>query len=171
MPKTLGPIYKSPVAKSVFFDPTNCDIIDKKNVQGAIEDLCTKIQTAASPGFSFGRQGNISNGTFLNRPGGVPSNRTGVNFGLSNGSLDVIAVGTENLDTYTIKVWQHDGNFINPVEITTVSITSSRKEVLELGVDYTLTNSLVKNKQIAIEITAGSARNLGVDLELSGDRT
>lgn len=152
------------------FDPNkepDCEFT-KDNVQEVIEELCNRILTSASPGFSFGRSGNSSNGTFLLRTGNVPSNRTGTTFNLFNGSLDKISVGTENLNTYDLTIFYHDGNFINPVTIATVSITSSRSEVLEKGVDFTEINPPLINKQIAVQITSGSAKNIGVDLELSG---
>lgn len=155
-------------AEETYVDPENIECSDREDVQGVLEDICEVVNTSASPGFSFGRQGNNSAGTFLNRPGGTPSNRTGVNFGLSDGSLDLIAVGTQNLDTYTVRVWQHEGNFINPVLIAEVNIVASRREIFEKDVDYTQLNPLTKNEQIAVEIEAGTARNPGVDLQFSG---
>ena len=126
---------------------------------------------AASPGFSFGRPGNLIPNTFLNRPGGTPSNNTGVNFGLSNGSLDVIATGTRTADTYTLTIYQHDGNFASPTVIATISVTAATKAVLVKDVDFTQVGALVKNRQIAVEMTTGAANNMGVDLQFSGDAT
>jgi hypothetical protein len=108
-------------------------------------------------------------GTFLNRPGGTPSNSTGVNFGLLNGSLDVIAVGTNSVDTYELTLYQHDGNFENPTTIAVVNIVALKKAVLVKDTDFTQLATLDKNRQIAIEITDGTATNIGVDLQLSGD--
>ena len=124
---------------------------------------------ASSPGFSFGRPGPMTAGTFLNRPGGTPSNSTGVNFGLLNGSLDVIAVGTNSVDTYELTLYQHDGNFENPTTIAVVNIVALKKAVLVKDTDFTQLATLDKNRQIAIEITDGTATNIGVDLQLSGD--
>ena len=97
-----------------------------------------KPSVASSPGFSFGRPGDNISSTFLNRPGGTPSNNTGVNFGLVNGSLDVIATGTRTADTYTITIFQHDGNFAAPTTIAVVSVTALTKAVLVKDVDYIL---------------------------------
>lgn len=124
---------------------------------------------ASSPGYSFGRPGNVATNTFLNRPGGTPSNNTGVNFGLLNGSLDVIATGTRTADTYTLTVYQHEGNFANPVTIAIVAVVAQTRAVLIKDTDYTQLAPLDKNKQIAIEVSAGTANNIGVDLQLSGD--
>ena len=158
------------VAETIPFDNDSNDFV-AEDVQGAIEELAENLDRSASPGFSFGRSGNVSSNSWLLRPGGVPSNRTGVTFGLYNGILDEISVGTENLETYTIEIIQHDGNEINSVSIASVSIVNLRKAVFSVGVDYTQTNPLVRNKQIAVKITSGSAKNIGVDLQLSGTNT
>jgi len=123
----------------------------------------------ASPGYSYGRPGNVATNTFLNRPGGTPSNNTGVNFGLLNGSLDVIATGTRTADTYELTIYQHDGNFTSPTTIAVVSITALTKAVLVKDTDFTQLAPLTKNRQIAIEVSDGTANNIGVDLQLSGD--
>ena len=155
------------VAESIPFDnETNGFVAD--NVQEAIEEISNTINRSASPGFSFGRSGNISSNTFLLRPGGVPSNKAGVTFSLYNGVLEEISVGTEDLDTYTIEIIQHEGNEINPVIIATVNIVGVRRAVFTNGIDFTQLNALDRNKQIAVQVTSGSAKNLGVDLQLSG---
>lgn len=124
----------------------------------------------ASPGYSYGRPNNITTATFLFRPGGVPSNVTGVTFGLDNGSLDVIATGTGTVDTYTLNVYQHDGAFTAPTLIATASVTAQIEKVLVKDIDYTQLAPLAKNRQIAIEVVpTGTITNIGVDLQLSGD--
>jgi hypothetical protein len=124
---------------------------------------------SASPGFSYGRAGNVATNTFLNRPGGTPSNNTGVNFGLLNGSLDVIATGTRTSDTYELTIYQHDGNFASPTTIAVVTVTALTKAVLVKDIDFTQVSAMTKNRQIAVEVSSGSANNIGVDLQLSGD--
>jgi len=154
----------NPVAFEVPFDPDNdpnCDLVSE-NTQEAIEELCSKITTSASPGFSFGRSGSISANTWLRRPGNPPSNKTGINIGLTDPFLTKITVASQDLDTYDIEVWQHDGDEINSVLITTVSIVASRKEV------FTLNVALTEDKQMAIKLVNGSAKNPGVDCQLAG---
>jgi len=153
------------------FDPQTSGLVSVKTAP-AIRELADNAAVSASPGFSFGREGNVTVNTWLNRPGGVSSNNSGINFGLLNGSLDVISVGTQNPNTYDVTVYQHDGNGLNLVTIATVSITASRKEVfVKDDGDFTETNAPVKNKHFAIRITSGSCRNVGVDLQLSGTKT
>ena len=152
----------TPIAESVPFDnDTNGFISD--NVQDAIEELQNNASISASPGYGFGRSGNVSNNTWLLRVGSVPSNKTGVNVGLYNAELMQVSTGSEELDTYDLEIWQHDGNFTNPILITTVSVTASRKEVFNItGASLTI------NKHIAIKLVNGSAKNIGVDLQITG---
>jgi hypothetical protein len=138
-----------------------------------LEAPCDLVGTSvsASPGFSFGRAGTLITNTYLNRPGGTPSNNTGVNFGLTDGSLDIIATGTVSADTYTLTITQHDGNNASPTVIAVVSVTALTKAILLKDVDYVQVGVLIKNRQIAVEVTAGTANNIGVDLQFSGGIT
>lgn len=150
------------VAEDVPFDDTNTDIV-ATNVQIAIEELDSKVGVSASPGFSFGRSGNLPTGTWLLRPGSVPSNLTGINVGLNVPRLTKIICGSENADTYTVGVYQHDGSEIGLTLITSVSVIASRKET------FTVDLALVSDRHLAVKVTAGSCKNLGVDLQLSGE--
>jgi hypothetical protein len=149
------------VAEGVPFDDSNVDFT-ADNVQDAIEELEDAVAVSASPGFSFGRNGNLPTNTWLLRPGGVPSNKTGINVGITGPYLKKITCATENQDTYNITIYQHDGDEVNLTSITTKTITSSRKEVFDVDI------SLTYDKQLAVRVTSGSATNLGVDLQLSG---
>lgn len=152
-----GKKQKIQVAEETPFDNTGTDFVSN-NVQNVIEE----IGTSASPGYSFGRAGNNNPGTYLNRPGGVPSNTTGITVGFSNPILRKVVVATENLDTYTLNIYEHEGNSINLTLLTTVSVTLSRSETF--NVDVTVT----QGRQLAVQIASGSARNIGVDLNLIG---
>jgi len=153
-------------ASDIDFDDSNIDII-AANVQEAIEALFDKVGISASPGFSFGKSGNISSGTWLLRPGQVPSNKAGVNVGLYNAELIQVSTGSEDLDTYTLEVYQHGGDSINLTLISTINVTNSRKEVVNITAGTTLT----RNMHIAIKLSAGSAKNIGVDLQIIGSST
>ena len=155
----------TPVAESIPFDNDDNDFVSE-DVQSAIEEVNDKVGISASPGYSFGKSGNVSSGTWLLRTGGVPSNKSGVNVALYNGELIQISTGSEEADTYTLQVWQHDGDEINPVLVATVSITASRKMVFNLT-----SVLLVRNKHIAVKLSVGSAKNIGVDLQITGTST
>jgi hypothetical protein len=138
-----------------------------------LEAPCELVGTsiAASPGYSFGRAGVLIANTYLNRPGGTPSNNTGVNFGLTSGSLDIVATGTKSADTYTLTISQHDGNNASPTVIAVVSVTALTKAILLKDVDFVQVGALIKNRQVAVEVTTGTANNIGVDLQFSGSLT
>jgi len=150
-------------ASEVPFDDTSVTFV-AADVQEALEAIDSKVGISASPGFSFGGSGNIVSGTWLLRPGQVPSNKAGVNVGLYNAELVQISTGTENEDTYSLEVYQHDGDEINLTLITTVNVTASRKEVINV----TAGTTLARDKHIAIKISSGSAKNIGVDLQITG---
>lgn len=144
------------VASSIPFDNTDTEF-ESDNVQEAIEE----IGISASPGFSFGRSGNLSNGTWLLNDG-VPSNRTGKFIFLNEPELFQIFVSSENIDTYTITVYEHDGDSINLSVIDTLNVTSAR------GNSKQTSAILTKGKQIAIRITSGSAKNVVAGLVIKG---
>jgi hypothetical protein len=146
------------VAESTPFDNTGNDF-DADNVQAAIEE----IGASASPGFSFGRS-SANNGTWLRRVGEIPSNRTGVTVGIQNPEVSQIFVSNENIETYTVGIYEHDGDSINLVQLGTVSVTSAR------GGNFNVSFPTSQGKQIAvrIETVIGSLQNIGVDVILKG---
>jgi hypothetical protein len=149
------------VARQVFFDNSaNGFVAD--NVQEAIEE--TKV--SASPGFGFGRSGNSASNTWLLRTGSVPSNKTGVSLGISNPQLKQIDVSNENISTFDIAIYEHEGDEINLTLLTTVSITGSRTASFTVS-DFGTVDA-TQGRQLAVRIVNGSARNLGVDVTLIG---
>jgi len=140
-------------------------LVDDRTV--TFKDLNSLVATSASPGYSFGDSGNISN-AFLLRPGGAPSNKTGINLGLSSAVLSKITCGSQNIDTYDIEIYQHDGGGINMTLITVVSIVSLRKKEFGIADIYPLSNAIQQNRHVAVKITNGTAKNPGVDLQFSG---
>lgn len=143
------------------FDAGSTGLTSKTSGE-AIRELVNRVTVSASPGFSFGRTGNLSSGTWLLRPGSVPSNKSGINVGIGTPLLLKVTVASENEDTYSVGIYQHDGNEINLNLVTTVSITAVRKQVFDLSA------ALEFDRQIAVRVLTGSAKNLGVDLQLSG---
>lgn len=151
-------IKKSQVAESTpFNNETNGFTSD--NVQGAIEE----IGASASPGFSFGRSGNVSNNAWLRRPGNVPSNRAGVTIPISNPVITQISCSNRNVDTYDILIYEHEGNQVNLTLLTTVSVVSARGDVFNVNIVAT------EGKQLAVRLgNSGSVRDIGVDIVLKG---
>jgi hypothetical protein len=149
------------VGKSTFFNNQGSDLTSK-NVEDAIKELEDTVATSASPGFTWGKQGNASNNTWLENDG-VPSNRTGRTTAfVANPEIQRIFTGSRNLDTYDLSVYEHDGNQINLTLLTTVSVVNSRTG--NFGVSVTVTNG----KQLATRITSGSAKDVVVGVILKG---
>ena len=133
-----------------------------EDVQGAIEEVNDKVNASASPGFSFGRSGNVPSDTWLYRPGGVPSNTTGIPMAITGPSVVLVAVGNENVSTFNIQVYEHEGDEVNLTLIGTVSVVSARTGVFSVNFPAT------SGRQLAIKLSSGSAKNPGVDLQLQG---
>lgn len=147
----------SQVASSVPFDNEGTDF-ESDNVQDAL----TEAGASASPGFNFGRSGNAGTNTWLQVVGGVPSNKAGITVALTNAKIKSVYVANENISTFDITVYEHEGDEVNLTSLGTVSVTSSRSA--NFNVEYDVTTG----KQLAVRVTSGSAKNVNVGLQLSG---
>lgn len=149
-----------PVAEETYFDPANCDQISSENVQGAIENLCQQVDTSASPGFTWGKSGSVPSGAWLLNDT-VPSNKAGRRIFLSNATLENVFVASENIDTFDLEIYEHDGTTFTL--LTTVSVVSSR------GGSFPIASvSLTTDKELAIKLSSGSAFNPVVGCVLKG---
>jgi hypothetical protein len=148
-----------PVATQVPFDNQGTDFL-ADNVQDAL----VESGVSASPGFSFGRSGLVGAGTWLNRPGNVPSNRAGVTIPVSSPVVREVSCSNRNVDTYTIEIYEHEGNLTNVVLLGSFTVTAAR------GATFTTSLSTTKGKQIATRLSSstGSVRDLGVDIVIKG---
>lgn len=151
------------VAKSVPFD-NSTNGFTATDVQQAIEELNTTVLTSASPGFSFGRSGTATLGTYLQNES-VPSNVSGRWVYINSAFVKRVFVSNEDVTTYTIEVLYHDGNEINLTSLGTVTVTAAR------GGAFSVNWAVPTNKQIAVRVSpasANSAKNVVCGLELSG---
>ena len=121
-----------------------------------------QLADAASPGFSYGRGGNNPTGTFLNRPGNVPSNVAGIVAGLDSPKITQITVGSGNAATWEVGIYEHDGGGDNLTFIDSVSVVASKSETFSTDI------SITKGKHIAVRVYTGSVQNPGVDLQIAG---
>ena len=153
--------HASQVARSTPFDNTGTEF-ESDNVQDALEE----VGVSASPGFGFGRSGNVSANTWLQRTGGVPSNKTGVTIGIGNPVLTRVDVGNEDVGTFDVGIYEHEGDETNLTLLTTISVTSSRTASFT-ETDFGLVTA-TKGRQLAVRVTSGSAKNIGVDVTLKG---
>lgn len=147
------------VAESTPFDNDN-NGFQSDNVQDAIEE----VGASASPGYSFGRNGNLSSNTWLRRPGNVPSNRAGVTINITNPVIKSISCANRNIETYTVEVYEHDGNQANLTLLGTVTVVAATSGTF--SVNFPATNG----RQLAVRLgtSVGSVRDLGVDVTLIG---
>lgn len=118
---------------------------------------------SASPGFSFGRSGNVVAGTWLSNES-VPSNKAGRWNYLKSAKVTRVYVANEIVDTYDLEVYYHDGNEAGLTSLGTVSIVAAKGGAFE--VEW----PIPQNKQIAVKLSTGSAKNLIVGVELRGIR-
>ena len=150
----------APVAEGVHFDPTNCDNIVSEEVQGVIEELCDQQDTSASPGFTWGKSGNVAANTWLLNDT-VPSNKSGRAIFIADATLEAVFVRCELATTFDLEIFEHDGTTFTL--ITTVNIVASR------GADFTISSlSLTNGKELAIKLVNGSAKNPVVGCVLKG---
>lgn len=131
------------------------------NVQDAIEE----IGASASPGLSFGRSGSVSAGTWLRRVGEIPSNQTGIIVGIENPAVVRVLCSNRNVETYVVRVFEHDGNSVNLNLLGSVTVTAKRGDTFSVNFPTT------KNKQLAVQLfsSSGTVQDLGVDLILTGN--
>jgi hypothetical protein len=158
----------NPVAFTVPFDKDNdpsCGFT-KENTQEAIEELCNKAAITASPGFTWESSGNTTSNSWLLN-GVVSSNKTGRNFPLYNGVLNQISIANENINTFDIELYEHDGTTFTL--LTTVSIIAARSGVFDSS-DFGTIN-LTQGKELAIKQVNGSSKNPVIQIIARGTTT
>jgi hypothetical protein len=147
------------IAENIPFDNSS-NGFSGTDIQSAIEES----GASASPGFSFGKPGNVLAGTWLNRPGNVPSNRAGVTIPINNPVISEISCSNRNIDSYTLQIYTHDGNLVNQTLLGSVTVTSAR------GGIFTVSFPTTKGKQLAVRLSSssGTVRDLGADIVIKG---
>ena len=124
------------------------------------KDLTGENLTGASPGFTFGRSGNVTNAYLQNES--VPSNTVGRLIMLDNAKINTIAIANEDVSTFDVKIYEHDG--VTFTLKSTQTVTSSKTKLVE-----DLAIALTKGKMMAVEITNGAAKNPLVTVIVKGD--
>lgn len=119
--------------------------------------------SGASPGFSFGRSGNVSSGAYLLNEG-VPSNTTGRPINLSNGRITQISISNENVNTFSIRLEEHDG--VTFTTLGTFTVTASRSTSFA-----NLNIPISANKEMSAKVQSGSGKNIVVTVYVKGNAT
>ena len=148
-------------ASFVPYDNTVVSQLISDTTQGAIDELATSVATSASPGFSFGRASNVNSGTWLNCEG-VPSNKAGRWVYITTAEVTKVFISNEQQTTFTASIYSHDGNSVNLTLLGSVTVTN------KYGDAFTVSWPVGTDTQLAIQVTAGSARNVVAGLELQG---
>lgn len=148
------------VASSLFYDNTFSGF-ESDNVQDAIDEVASGAGTGASPGFSFGRSGNVAAGAYLQNET-VPSNITGRPVDLTDGRIIQVSISNESANTFTIELEEHDGTTYT--SLGTFSLTAERSKKFT-GLNIAIT----AGKEIAAKVSAGSAKNPIVTVYVKGD--
>ena len=152
----------SQVAESVPFD-NDTNGFTSDDVQGAIEEVGASVSVSVSPGFSWGRSGNLPTNTWLQNET-VPSNKSGRIVTFSSPEIVRIYSASEDIDTYTLTIYEHEGDEINLTSLTTLSVVSSRN-----GDSGIISVSVTSGRQLGVKLTSGSAKNLVVGMILTGE--
>ena len=151
------------VAGSVPFDNDNNNFISD-DVQGAIEEINQTVLTSASPGFSFGRSGNVTAGSYLQNET-VPSNKSGRWVYINNAEVAKVFVSNELSTTFTLDILEHEGNEINLTLLGSVTVTAAR------GGAFDVSWSATTDRQLCVRLSpssANNAKNIVCGLELRG---
>lgn len=157
--------YVAPVAKSIYFDPDNspdCDL-ESEDIQDVIEELCEKVSVSASPGFSFGSGGNVGSGSWLSNET-VPSNISGRYVYINNAIVEEVFVSSQNIGTFTLGVYHHEGDETNLTKLGDVTVINSR------GASFQVSWAVPLGTQLATMIEDGAVKNPVAGLQLSGTK-
>jgi len=115
-------------AEQVPFDnSTNGFIAD--DVQEAIEELSNNVAVSASPGFTWGKSGNVSNAYLLNDT--VPCNTAGRLVPVSSGQITTLFVAAELSSSATVEVRRRDpGPVFTLIASTVLSAQRTKTDTL-----------------------------------------
>jgi len=147
--------------KNTFFDKTIIPALGfvSNNLEDVIYELATKASVSASPGFTWGRSGNVTSGWLQNET--VPSDITGRNFPLYNGELMQLSVANEGVNTFTLELYEHDG--------TTYTLKATMALVAQRSKVQTFSGvTIAHDKEIGIKFASGSGKNIVVQAILKG---
>jgi hypothetical protein len=150
-----------PVADEVFLDNSTIDCLDTaETVQEGFEELCTLVDTSASPGFTWGRSGTVTANTWLLNES-VPSNKSGRTIFLTTATLEEVFVSNEQSSTFDLEIYEHDG--------TTFTLLTTQSLVASRSGSFTIASIvLTPGKELAIKLVNGSGKNVTAGVLLNG---
>jgi hypothetical protein len=137
------------------------------NVQEALEAAGSNFARAASPGLMWGKGGKVTSGSWLyNFNGSIPSSLTGLPIDFDGGVAKKLLSSSQNLDTYQVQLYYHDGGGLNMTELTgaVVTVTNSRNGAVTFDPQV----PIPQGKQLAAKVVSGSAKNIQVVAIIGG---
>lgn len=111
----------------------------------------------AAPGFVFARQGTLPVNTWL-LANGIPSNLTGIHNLFTNSRIGLVSADSSSVSTYQFTLYEHDHSVYTVLGSFTVTAAH--------GGSFTTALPLTAGKNLAIQVSSGSADNLAVTLVL-----
>jgi hypothetical protein len=126
----------------------------------ALREAATATAVSASPGFTWGRSGNISQGSYLQNDT-VPSNVSGRIVPVSDGFIKTIFISQELPEAITVTVQRRvGGSLVDLVSASTLA--TERVKIVTVDAAVSL------GDELAVYISAGSPKNAVVGLVIKG---
>lgn len=142
------------------------DSLNKKYT--TIQEIANLVNSADSQGLDFSRRGNINPTTTLLTRDGILSSASGHPIGITSPTLESVNVSTSQVGSYTLRLFRHEGGSVNRVDIADVVATNTANLRAQAGVDFTVINPVITGVQLGVELIAGNARDIMVEVVLSG---
>jgi hypothetical protein len=133
----------------------NCDDIALTE-----EYVGQRMSVSASPGFTWGRSGNVSSGAWLQNDT-VPSNVTGRHIFLHNAYIKKVFISNETVNTFNIGIYEHDGTTYTLLYTSIVTGLRKFDESINIAITY--------NKELAMYVSSGSCKNIVCGLLIAGN--
>lgn len=140
-----------------------------ENVQKALESVGSGAGTGASPGFTCGKAGNVSN-AFLDA-NSVPMDATPFPVGIAESRLLKIQTVNENVSTYDVEIYglRPSTGLLELYSTHTVTAAKGANFFINTPFDTTKNGSGEYYTQWAAKVTNGSAKNVRVIALFKGD--
>jgi hypothetical protein len=135
---------------------------DIDNVQEFLEYLLTLVGLSASPGFTWGRSGNIVAGAWLLNDT-VPSDRTGRTVFIYNGEAVQLFTSNEDISTYQLGLYEFDKNTSTYTQIAVIDVTNEYSNEVDLTDVY-----VTKGLELGIKVESGSGKNITCGVLMKG---
>ena len=146
------------LADGVPFDNSTNGFVSE-DVQAAIEEVSDAVTVSASPGFTWGKSGNVSNSYLLNDS--VPSNTAGRLVPVTTGVVTTVFVAAQTASTSTIEVRRRVGAVFTTIAIC--AMAGVRKITCTIGTPP----AVVLNDELTVYVN-GAAKNPVVGIIIKG---